>query len=180
MRKEVVNFNSSDVLTLAPVEDTLYTIRYDGNGRGQKALTVNLGVPNVSCRIYYGYKVSLGNVIDLVTMVVHEAPHTTSDTIIRGVLFDGGVSNYVGKVMVKKSARGSSSKLDDRVLVIGNATHNHAEPIMQIETNDVTASHASTTGRVDENQLYYLQSRGLSRDESQNLLVEAFLIPLED
>jgi Fe-S cluster assembly protein SufD len=46
---------------------------------------------------------------------------------------------------------------------------------MQIETDDVTASHSSFTGRVDKEQLYYLQSRGLSKEESQDLLVNAFL-----
>jgi len=178
MKKVNINFNSADALTLSPKEDTLYNIRYDGSKPGQKSLVVSLTIPNVSCTVYFGYKASLGTIIDLVTTVVHKAPYTTSDTEIEGVLYDGGISNYQGKVIVEKTARGSVSRLEDRVLVVGEGTHNHAEPVMQIETNDVTASHASTTGRVDENQLYYLQSRGLSRDESQDLLVDAFLTPL--
>lgn len=175
MKNYNIDFNNIDTLTLSPVEDTLYNIRYDGSERGQKSLVVTLDVPNVSCKIYCGYKALLGNIIDLVTTITHKAPNTNSDTIIRGVLFNGGVSNYVGKVIIEKTAQGSLSKLDDTVLIVGNATHNHAEPIMQIETNDVSASHSSSTGRVDENQLYYLQSRGLSHEESQNLLVDAFL-----
>ena len=176
MKKEVVDFNSADVLTLSPAEDTLYNIQYDGSRWGQKSLAVILSVPNVSCKLYCGYKLSLGNVLDLVTTVIHKAPNTVSDTTIRGVLFDGGVSNYQGKVIIEKTAQGSSSQLDDRVLVVGNATHNHAEPIMQIEANDVNASHSSSTSRVDKNQVYYLESRGLSREESQNLLIDAFLV----
>lgn len=178
MKNYNIDFNNIDTLTLSPVEDTLYNIRYDGSRQGQKSLIVNLDVPNVSCRIYFRYKALLGNVVDLITTVTHKAPNTNSDTVIRGVLFDGGVSNYIGKVIVEKTAQGSSSRLNDRILVVGEGTHNHTEPIMQIETNDVSASHSSSTGRVDENQLYYLQSRGLSHGESQNLLVDAFLVSL--
>jgi len=90
-------------------------------------------------------------------------------------LDDGGESRYVGKVVVQKTARGSDSRLEDRTLVIWDGIRNHAEPIMQIETDDVTASHASTTGRLDEHQLFYLQSRGLSRKEAGDVLVQAFL-----
>jgi len=90
-------------------------------------------------------------------------------------LDDGGESRYVGKVVVQKTAHGSDSRLEDRTLVIGDGIRNHAEPIMQIETNDVTASHISTTGRVDEDQLFYLRSRGLSRVEAINFIVLGFL-----
>lgn len=179
MKKEVVNFNSADVLTLSPREDTLYNVCYDGSWKGQKSLIVNLEHPNVSCKIYCGYRVSLGNVIDLITTVVHKAPNTFCDTRIKGVLFDGGISNYRGKVVIERFAQGSSSYLENATLVVGNATHNHTEPTMQIEANDVSASHSSFTGRADENQLYYLQSRGLSKEESTELLVDAFLESIE-
>lgn len=174
MKKEILDFSKVDQLVLSPLEDVEYAIPF-GAWVGQKSLVVNLERSSVSCKISCRYKASLGKVFDLVTAVVHKAPNTNSDTTIRGVLCDGGVSKYQGKVVIEKTAQGSVSKLDDKVLVVGEGTRNHAEPTMQIETNDVIASHASSTGRVDENQLYYLQSRGLSREESQALLVEAFL-----
>ena len=175
MKHAAIHFSTTDTLTVSPTEDTLYTILYDGTDRGQKSLTVTLAVPNVVCKIYCGYKVSAGNNVDLSTTVIHKAPATSCDTVIRGVLFDGGVSSYVGKVIVERVAKGSTTLLETRVLIVGDGVHNHVEPVMQIETNDVIASHASTTGRVDENQLYYLQSRGLSREEAQTLLIGAFL-----
>lgn len=175
MKRQDIEFKNIDVITLTPTEDMLYIILCNGDGQGQKSLTVNLDVPNVACKIYCGYKISLGNTINLVTTIVHKAPATSCHTSIRGVLYDGGVSSYRGKVIIEQTATGATSRLEDRVLVVGKGTHNHAEPIMQIEANDVIASHASTTGRVDENQIYYLQSRGLSREESQDLLVDAFL-----
>jgi len=174
MKKQVLDFVNNDRLDLSPLEDTWYEITFD-DWKIQKSLIVSLKHPNVSCKIRCGYKVSSGKAIDLVTTIIHKAPNTVSDIMIRGVLYDGGVSNYVGKVIIKKSARGSSSNLENAALVVGEAAHNHTEPIMQIETDDVTASHSSFTGRVDKEQLYYLQSRGLSKEESQDLLVNAFL-----
>jgi len=177
VKRQILDFKDTDQIIESPVEDTLYVIA-PGDWKGQKSLVVSLEHPGVSCKIRCGYKAASGNVIDLVTTVVHEAPNTGSDTIIRGVLYDGGISNYIGKVIVKKSARDSSSNLENATLVIGEATHNHIEPIMQIETSDVSASHSSFTGRVDKDQIYYLQSRGLSEEEAQELLVDAFLKPV--
>jgi len=175
MKKEIIQFGTTNTLTVSPTEDTVFSIKFNGNERGQKSLIVYLDVPNMSCKIYCGYKVSLGNTIDLITTIIHKAPATNCDTVIRGVLYNGGVSSYQGKVIIEKTAQGSVSRLEDRVLVVGEGTHNHAEPVMQIEANNVVASHASTTGRVDGGQLYYLQSRGLSHEESQDLLIDAFL-----
>ena len=177
MKKQILDFKNTNQLDLFPMEDTMYVISTD-NWKDQKSLIVNLGYPNVSCKIRCGYKVSSGEVVNLITTIIHKAPNTSSDAIVRAVLFDGGVSNYIGKVIIKKSARGSLSNLENATLVVGEATHNHTEPIMQIETDDVTASHSSFTGRIGKEQLYYLMSRGLSLEESQGLLINAFLEPL--
>jgi Fe-S cluster assembly protein SufD len=175
MKKVVLNYIDTDKIVQSPTEDTQYLIKLDGDIQGQKSILVNLEVSGVSCKIVCGFKLSRGQTLDLTTTVIHKARGTRSETTIRGVLLAGSVSNYVGKVVIEKTANGSVSRVDDKVLVIGEGTRNHAEPVMQIETNDVIASHSSSTGRVDENQLYYLQSRGLSREEAQNLLVDAFL-----
>jgi len=168
----------------SPTEDTEYVINYPAGERSMeeshKSLVVKLETPKINCKINCSCRLGKDQVFDLATSVIHTAPHTTSQTRIKVVLDDGGESLYVGKVIVQKTAHGSDSRLEDRTLVIGNGIRNHAEPIMQIETDDVTASHASTTGRLDELQLFYLQSRGLSRKEASNVLVQAFLeLPLE-
>ncbi len=181
MLRVVLDYKDIGEIVQSPAEDTEYVINCEGAVLDQKIdlgirlLEVELKHPNVSCRIRCAYKVARGQQINLATKVSHKAPNTQSDTRIRGVMADGGISRYVGTVIVEKTAHKSVSNLEDRTLVIGEGTRNHAEPVMQIETSDVSASHASTTGRVDEGQLYYLQSRGLSYDESVDLLVHAFL-----
>ena len=163
----------------SPTEDTEYVINYPSGEismeQSHKSLTVKLEKPNITCKINSACRIGKDQVFDLATSVIHTAPQTTSQTRIKVVLDDGGESRYVGKVVVQKTAHESDSRLEDRTLVIGEGIRNYAEPIMQIETDDVTASHASTTGRLDENQMFYLQSRGLSYKEARDLLLSAFL-----
>lgn len=175
MKKELIRFNKLDLVTKSTVEDTVYLIVPDIKQTGQKSLLVNMVRENIRCRIICGYKVGQENTVDLATTVIHKAPNTSCETVVRGVLYDGGISKYVGSIVIEAKAQGSYSQLDDKILVVGNGIRNHSEPTLNIEANDVTASHASSMGRVDENQIYYLRSRGLSREESQNLLIESFL-----
>jgi len=174
MKKQIINFNSKDVLTVSPVEDMQYLVNFN-DWKDKKSLVVNLETSGVSCAIFCGYKVLKDRVFDLSTTINHKAPSTSSKVDIRGVLYDGGVSKYTGSVTVEKQALGSFTRLSDKVLVTGNGIRNYSEPVLKIETNDVSASHASFTGRIDENQLYYLQSRGLTYEESKELLISAFL-----
>ncbi|MBU0649994.1 SufD family Fe-S cluster assembly protein [Patescibacteria group bacterium] len=178
MKKQLISFAHVDELTLAPVEDTLYELGAL-DLLEKKTLTVKLKVPSSSCKIVCNYRVGRKEFFDLTTTVVHQAPNTFCEIRIRGVLADGGISTYVGKVVVAKAARGAVARLDDKVLVIGSGIRNHAEPIMQIETNEVTAIHTTSISRIDAAQLYYLQSRGLAQKEAEMLLADAFLASSE-
>lgn len=184
MRRTELSYSNIGQEIFSPTEDTEYVIKFPSEDKAvvqsQKSLTVRLEIPNLLCKIACVCKIGKDQVFDLATSVIHTAPHTKSQTQIKVVLADRGESRYVGKVVVQKTAHGSDSRLEDRTLVIGDGIRNHAEPVMQIETNDVTASHASTTGRLDENQVFYLQSRGLSHSEASDVLVQAFLeLPLD-
>ena len=94
---------------------------------------------------------------------------------MRGVLYDKAKSTYIGEIVIDSRAQGSSSYLENAALVIGSATHNHTEPILKIEADDVSASHSSFTGRIDAGLLYYLQSRGMAITQAEKLLAKAFL-----
>lgn len=188
MKDIKLSYNQISHTTLVPAEDTRYLIDcFHGNSLGhvspkedQKSLTVKLQVPGISCVIKCVCKLGDNQVFNLSTSVIHSAPSTRSHTLVKVVLDDGGESRYIGRVVVEKGAFGSDARLEERSLVIGDRTLNHAEPIMQIETDDVTASHASTTGRLDEQQVFYLMSRGLSMTEAKSILVKAFLeLPLD-
>jgi Fe-S cluster assembly protein SufD len=128
----------------------------------------------VSCHLIGMYVVKENQEIDLKTIAKHIARNTSCQQDVRGILKNSGVSKYLGSIVIEKEASHTSSFLDNHVLVIGDGTKNVSEPILEIKNNDVKASHGSTTGRIDENKVYYLCSRGLDRKEAENLIIEGF------
>src|SRR5699024_10221658 len=67
---------------------------------------------------------------------------------------------------------------ESRVLMLSKGARGDANPILLIDEDDVTAGHAASVGRVDDMQLYYMQSRGISRKEAERLIIHGFLAPV--
>lgn len=130
--------------------------------------------PGVSCHLIGLYVLNKGEKIDIETKAIHIARNTSCLQDVRGILKDNSDSRYIGSIIIEENASQTESFLDDAVLVLGNATKNQSDPTLEIKNNDVKASHGSTTGRVSEDEIFFLQSRGLSRTESENLIVEGF------
>ena len=159
-------------LEMKVLEDTQFVLDFSKSKRGDVHFVFDKA--GISAEIIGIYTARDNEDYRLETITTHKAPHTSCVTYIKGVLFDNGKSEYVGRIIIEKSAQQTSSFLEDHVLVVGENTHTNSEPILEIAANDVKASHAATTGRIDESQVYYLQSRGLSRDEAEEVLVEGF------
>ena len=159
-------------LEMKVLEDTQFVLDFSKSKRGDVHFVFDKA--GISAEIIGIYTARDNEDYRLETITTHKAPHTSCVTYIKGVLFDNGKSEYVGRIIIEKSAQQTSSFLEDHVLVVGENTHTNSEPILEIAANDVKASHAATTGRIDESQVYYLQSRGLSRYEAEEILVEGF------
>ncbi|EKD95407.1 MAG: hypothetical protein ACD_24C00495G0003 [uncultured bacterium] len=112
--------------------------------------------------------------LKLTTTALHKLPHTSCITKIKGVLYSNTEASYTGKIIIKKDAQNTSSFLENSTLVLGDNTKNTSQPVLEIDADDVKASHGSTTGRISEEQIYYLMSRGISRDESVKMIVEGY------
>jgi Fe-S cluster assembly protein SufD len=130
--------------------------------------------PGVSCHLIGMYVLNNGEKLDFTTIAKHETRNTSCLQDVRGVLRDNSDSKYIGSIVIEENASQTESFLDDSVLVLGQGTKNQSEPILEIKNNDVKASHGSTTGRINEDEIFYLQSRGLSKKESENIIVEGF------
>lgn len=128
----------------------------------------------VSCHLIGLYVLNNGEKIDIQTSAVHKVRNTSCLQDVRGVLRDDSGSKYIGSIIIEQQASQTESFLDDSVLVLGNGTKNQSDPTLEIKNNDVKASHGSTTGRINEDEIFFLMSRGLSRKESENLIVEGF------
>lgn len=111
------------------------------------------------------------------TNVVHEAPNTKSLTTLRGVFKNHASFNNDGMVRINKGAKNADGYFASKILLFDDAK-GRSVPSLEIDENELKAGHASTVGRPDENQLFYLRSRGLSEIEAANLIVSGFFEPV--
>src|SRR5207248_6651800 len=109
------------------------------------------------------------------TLQDHDAPFTRSDLLFKGAVEDEARSVYSGLVRLRKSAQKSNATQTNRNLVLSEGAHAESIPNLEIEANDVRCSHASAVGPIDEEQLYYLESRGIAPDQAERLIVLGFL-----
>lgn len=145
-------------------QDHQITIRLEGEGASVDVIGVFLG---------YGAESFTSN-----TTVVHVAPKTTSRTLLRGVLRESSRAYVRGMVKIEPGAKGSQAGFEARALMLSKECRAECVPDLEIAENDVLgATHAASVAPVDEEQLFYLMSRGLTHPEAQELLTEAFIYP---
>ncbi len=121
--------------------------------------------------VYFGDGESMH---DFRTMQDHVAPATTSDLLFKGAVRDNAQSVYSGLIRVRKEAAGTNAFQTNRNLVLSEGAHVESVPNLEIEANDVRCSHASAVGPIDEEQRFYLESRGIEPDVAERLIVLGF------
>ena len=125
----------------------------------------------------YGLSVGGGDEhTDFYTLQDHVAEDTRSDLLIKSALGDRSRAVYYGLTKVGLGARRADANQENRNLLLSRAAKADSDPVLEILTNDVTrVSHGATAGPVDEEELFYIQSRGLTREGAVGLLVRGFL-----
>jgi len=105
-----------------------------------------------------------------------DKPGMIQKMVVKAVVEEGGKVEMKGKIIIEKDAINTEAYLDQRVMLLGKgAVGVVAQPELEIECNQVKASHAASVGPVNPDQLFYLMARGKSYNEALELLVEAFL-----
>jgi len=112
--------------------------------------------------------------LDFRTFQQHAAPDTTSNLLFKGALGDQSRSVYTGLIKVEKNGRGTNAFQTNRNLKLSDDAWAESVPNLEIETNDVHCSHASTVGPIDEDQRFYLESRGVPTEVAERLVVAGF------
>ncbi|MCH8996025.1 MAG: Fe-S cluster assembly protein SufD [Thaumarchaeota archaeon] len=115
---------------------------------------------------------------DLTTNVTHEKPATEGKVIEKSILKDNSKSLFKGMIRIKEHASKSKSYLSGRSILLDKGAKSESIPGLEIFTNDVKATHSASVAQIDEEQIFYLQTRCLSRGESERIIVEGFLEPL--
>ncbi len=110
--------------------------------------------------------------------IVHAAPNTKSNVNIRSVLRDRSTFAFRGNVKIEKGAKGADAYLRSDALLFDEAKMGDDTPALEILEPDVKAGHAATIGKVDEEMIFYLMSRGLTRDQSEKMIIEGFIEPI--
>ncbi len=112
--------------------------------------------------------------IDNHTVVDHKKPHCNSNEVYKGVLDDESTGVFNGKVFVRQDAQITNAfQQNNNILLTDNASVN-SKPELEIYADDVKCSHGSTTGQIDEEAIFYLQSRGISKRGAMKLMINAF------
>ena len=119
-----------------------------------------------------------GQVQDTGAKSIHLAPNTTSTIRSKSLSKDGGVANYRGLIRVGQKAKGASASLVCDSLLLDDQSEANTFPQVMNKQDDVTISHEATIGKIGDEELFYLQSRGLSRDDAVRMIVNGFVEPI--
>lgn len=122
--------------------------------------------------VYYG---DGDQTLDFRTFQDHMARDTTSNLLFKGVLDDTSTSIYTGLIRVAPEGAGTNAFQTNRNIKLSESAWAESVPNLEIENNDVRCSHASTVSPVDEEQRFYLESRGVPTQAAERLIVEGFL-----
>ncbi len=135
------------------------------NGRGAKGTTISIAVA------------SRGQVQDAGAKMIHLAPNTTSHIISKSISKEGGNAIYRGTVKISKDAKNSKSHIECNALILDKNSKSFTIPTNIIDNGSSSIEHEATVSKVNEEQLFYLMSRGITKQEAIEMLVMGFIEP---
>ncbi len=112
--------------------------------------------------------------VDNFTVIEHLAPHCRSNQHYKGVLDDISTGVFSGKIHVHPDAQKTEAFQSNNNILLSDTAKMHTKPQLEIYADDVKCSHGATVGQLDKDALFYLQSRGIPKDESRLMLMDAF------
>jgi Fe-S cluster assembly protein SufB/Fe-S cluster assembly protein SufD len=115
---------------------------------------------------------------DIQTNVNHESPSTEGRVVEKSILRNKSKSLFKGMIRIQKNAAKSNSFLSGRSILLDKDAKSDAIPGLEIFTNDVKATHSASVAQIDEEQIFYLKTRCLTKEEAERTIVEGFLEPL--
>ena len=139
---------------------------------------VNLNKENASCDWHLASLTENKDNKVFNVSVFHKAPHTFAKLDNYGVARDDGKLTFSGVCHILKGSFGSKAHQNAKVMVFDSLSNGVAKPILKIDENDIEASHAAIVGKINDEQIFYLTSRGLSEDEAKRIITLGYLKPI--
>lgn len=163
-------------------DSSQYNLSHFGLGSTLGSLNIcsNLNGKGAECHIN-SLSLTKGNQhLDSHVLINHKSPHCTSSQNFKNVLkeFSSGVFN--GKVIVHKDAQKTDSNQSNKNILLSETAKMNSNPQLVIDADDVKCSHGSSTGELDPDALFYLQSRGINKDTAKSMLIYGFIAEIID
>ncbi|HED04500.1 MAG TPA: Fe-S cluster assembly protein SufD [Candidatus Fraserbacteria bacterium] len=114
---------------------------------------------------------------DLVSNLIHSQPHTQGKVTVKGVLKDKAKAVFWGRIRIDPEAQQANSFQSERSLMLNEGPRSVAIPSLEIEANDVRCTHAASSSQLDQEQIFYLMTRGLNENQAKKAIVDGFFEP---
>lgn len=151
-----------------------------GASQGKSRMEAHMLGAGSSVKLTGAYYLDQAQQLDYDTYQLHAAPNAFSDLFFKGVLDEKAHSIWRGMIAVAPGAQGTDAFQNNRNLILRSGAHADSIPGLQIEANDVRCTHAATTSKVDAEQLFYLQARGIDRETAVREIVRGFFVDVLD
>lgn len=115
---------------------------------------------------------------DVMSNLIHHGQYSRGRVLVKSVLKDTSKSLFKGMIKIGKDGKGTESYLAGHAILLDKGSKSDSIPGLEIETNEVKATHSASVAQIDENQIYYLSTRGLTREGAKREIVSGFLEPL--
>ncbi len=145
------------------------------NGTTRNKLDLTFSGEGAECQCYGCVIADKEQQVDNNTLIVHKAPHCTSNELYKYVLDDKAVGAFAGRVLVEHGAQKTSSQMTNQNLTATKEARMYTQPMLEIYADDVKCAHGSTVGQLNDAALFYMRQRGISLDEAKLLLQNAFI-----
>jgi len=145
-----------------------------GGGRLRRDTQVNLVDPEASCQLDGLYMARGDQHMDHQTRVEHLSPSCRTEELYKGILAGRAEATFGGLILVDQDAQRTDAKQSNRNLLLSEEARVTSLPQLEIYADDVRCSHGSTTGQLDERQVFFLRSRGVGEKEARSMLTFAF------
>ncbi len=155
----------------ANVESHVVTI---GGAVARNAVHVTLGHERSACTLRGIYAAAGKQSLDHYTHIDHSAAHCTSRELYKGIVSDAAVGSFLGRILIREGAIKTSTDQQCRTLLLSEKAAANAKPSLEIDNDDVRATHGAAIGQLDADALFYLRSRGIDMARARGLLIEAF------
>ncbi len=171
--------NNSNLVKITEIHQSANSVVNTGTftlngGFVRNNLTIVLDAENCESNLNGLYIPNKKQHVDNHTLVDHKKPNCNSNELYKGVAMDESTAVFNGKIFVRKDAQKTNAFQSNKNILMSDEATVNTKPQLEIYANDVKCSHGTSTGEIDEDALFYLQARGIGKENAMKLMLKAF------